>query len=286
MVKYLEEYLFSHWGEFGLSEKPCVMKAEKRADWRFLLPLSRDARILELAGIGDPYSVYLAHCYGEVVLLDACYERAKLLHLRKTQEKIRSLSLVCGCPSRFLPFTQGTFDLVVMSRVLQWAPTVEPGDPKRIQENLLSETFRVLRRNGILYIEVENRFGYPFLLGTPDPHSGLRWGNVLPRKVANMVSKLCRGEEFRTYTHSYWALRRMLEKAGFSAIQFYTPYSHPDDLEKFYPLDDLAVLKRWIFVLEEGRRFRDKRKRLLFQLMAKLGVFRVLASHYGVVATR
>jgi len=258
---------------------------DKSPYWKFLLPLSANSRVLDLGCGWGGFSVDLAKSFREVVAMDASFGRVKLLQLRGLQDEIPGLVAVCGGNAKFLPFPSGHFDLVVLNGVLEWAPTSRAGDPQEIQENLLKEAYRVLRPGGILYLGIENRLGYEFLLGHRDPHTGLRWVNVLPRSVANLYSKLVRGEEFREYTQSYWGLKRMFRKAGFSKIDFYTPYRHYNHFEKFLPLDDPAILQRWVFLLEDGRKFRARRRRFLFRLLASFRIFKLFAYHFGVIAT-
>lgn len=254
--------------------------------WRFLMPLRRGSRVLELGCGWGAFAVDLAKFYAEVIAMDVSFKHVRWLQLRKMGEGIRNLIPLCGGNTRFLPFPDQYFDLVVVTGVLGRMPKYQLGKPLEIQEGFLKESFRVLREKGILYIGIENRFGYPFLLGDRDPHSGLRWGNVLPRRVANIYSKLVRGDGFRTYTHSYWGLKKMLAKVGFSKIDFYMPYPRYSHLEKFFPLDDPALLKRWVYLLEDGRKFRAKRRRLLFRILAKFGLFKLFAYHFGVIAAR
>jgi len=259
---------------------------DKKPYWKFLLPLSRDSKVLDLGCGWGVFSVDLAKSYRQIVAMDASFGRIKLLNLRKLQDGIQNLITICGGNMKYLPFPHAYFDLVVMNGVLEWVATSREGDPQRVQEDTLKETCKVLRPGGILYLGIENRFGYEFLLGHRDPHTGLRWGNVMPRSVANLYSKLVRGEEFREYTQSYWGLKRMFESAGFTKIEFYTPYRHYNHFERFFPLDDPVILKRWVSLLEDARRSRAKRRRLLFNLMARFGVFKFFAYHFGVIATR
>jgi len=257
-----------------------------RADWKFLLPLSRDSQVLDLGCGWGMLAVDLTGFYREVIAMDACLPRVKLLQMRKIQDGILNLIPLCGGNTRFLPFPDESFDLVVMNGSFGRLANSIMGNPQEIQESLLRETFRILRGKGIIYLGVENRYGYPFLSGHRDPHSGLRWGNVLPRRLANPYSRFVRGEEFRTYSHSYWGLEGLLERAGFSKVEFYTVYPHYNHIQKIIPVDDHAILKRWVYLLEDGRKFRDRWRRLMFKTMARLGVFKLLTSHFGVVATR
>ena len=154
-----------------------------------------------------------------------------------------------------LPFRDGVFDLIVCSGVLEWVPTSHDSrcPPERLQLNMLREISRALSRLGLFWLGIENRYGYGYLLGTIDHHSGLRFVTLLPRFIANCYSKLIKKKPYRNYLYNYWELRKMLQKAGLAINRFLTafPYysnpkvvadvSNPSELTKAVMLPKLEL---------------------------------------------
>ena len=91
-----------------------------------------------------------------------------------------------------------------------------------MQLNALKEIHDLLKNRGILYIGIENRFGYNYLLGGPD-HNGLRFVSLMPRFLANFISKKITGESYINYQYSIWGYRKLLKEVGFQKIDFYAP---------------------------------------------------------------
>ena len=119
-----------------------------------------------------------------------------------------------------LPFCDGSFDLVILNGVLEWVGAYSDSkSPSQCQKDLLREISRVLRPGGSLYIGIENRFGYKFLLGKPDDHSQVMYTSLLPRFLADRRMIKIKGKPYRTYTYSYWGLKRLLGKCGFHNVK-------------------------------------------------------------------
>jgi len=127
-----------------------------------------------------------------------------------------------------LPFRSASFDLVIVNGVLEWVPggwRGNPGedsiDPRAQQLAALKENYRVLRRGGILYLAIENRW-FPYNL-ISDTHTGQPLVAMLPRRVADKVSKYFWNRPYVNYLYSYWGLKRLIAEAGFKNIHFYVP---------------------------------------------------------------
>lgn len=163
-----------------------------------------------------------------------------------------------------LPFRDNVFDLIVCSGVLEWVPTSHGSrcPPERLQLNTLREIRRVLSRLSLFWLGIENRYGYGYLLGIIDHHSGLRFITLLPRFIANCYSKLIKKQPYRNYLYNYWELRKMLQKAGLTINRFLTafPYysnpkvvadlSNPSELTKAVMLSQLKLSYASRFIIK------------------------------------
>ena len=137
----------------------------------------------------------------------------------------RSLSIVRGA-AEALPFEDCTFDLVLLNGVLEWVGR-HSKRPMEAQQHAISETERVLRPGGHLYLAIENRLFPAFLL--VDPHTHQPLVNALPRAAARALTAVLVRDRYGTYIYSYWGLRRLLS-SNFVNLQFLLPlphYHHP-----------------------------------------------------------
>jgi len=131
-----------------------------------------------------------------------------------------------------LPVKDGSFDLVVINGVLEHVPMGKKGDPEESQMKLLRNAYGALKKGGMLYFAIENRFSIKYLAGSKS-HNGMRFIDFLPRKIANAYSRAVKGKEFRQYTHSMGKYRRMLASAGFSKAEFFMAvpnYQFPEEI--------------------------------------------------------
>lgn len=196
---------------------------ETRAGWKFLLDIQPNGTVLDYGCGWGPISHNLARSFAHVFALDLSVDRLRFSKLRAEEEGTSNITFVSAGNLPRIPFVDNSFDVVVLNGVLEWIPTSRKGDPIQLQIDLLSEIRRVLKPSGQLYIGIENRFSILDLVGFPEGHTGLIYGGVMPRWLANFYSRLLRHEDFRVYTHSYYKLREIARKAGFQHTHFYSP---------------------------------------------------------------
>jgi hypothetical protein len=119
-----------------------------------------------------------------------------------------------------------------MNGVLEWVGRSQAfASPQAAQEAALLQVQRILKPGGHLYLAIENRLGFKYFLGKRDEHTdGLRFTTVLPRWVADLVSRLAGQGRYRTYTYGAGGYRRLLRRAGFQSARLYLAlpdYRHP-----------------------------------------------------------
>lgn len=116
-----------------------------------------------------------------------------------------------GCPfvqadGSILPLASERFDGVVINHILEHAAS-----PPR----LLDEVWRVLKRGGVCYLAVPNRY-WPM-----EPHYRLPFLSWLPRFLANPYVRLAgRGSHYPEQLPSYWSIRRL---SGRFSVRDLTP---------------------------------------------------------------
>jgi SAM-dependent methyltransferase len=220
------------------------VEVDGRYAWKVLLDLPQNARILDFGcGLGNLVHNLAPHA-AETFALDLTWERLLFAKERFARHNDKDrIRLVASGDGRFLPFADGFFDGVVLSGVLEWIADdstlidqSEPRitrllqmigsffgetNPRKTQIRFLKELRRILKPNGQLFIAIENRWSYEYFMGHPDHHSGLMYGSLLPRLVANLYSIARSHQPYRTYTHSYGGFLRLLSSAGFPKQEFY-----------------------------------------------------------------
>jgi SAM-dependent methyltransferase len=179
-----------------------------------------------------------------VVALEAVPERALFLAQRAKQDGLTNLFPLIANGGE-LPFQEGSFDLITLNGVFEYVGLWGEGNPKELQEALLSRLFKLLRPNGFLYIGIETRYGYQWWAGNRD-HSGLKYTSLMPRFVADLYCRLRRtpfyGSQrvptgYRTYIYSPREYEKMVRQAGFKGVEVLGCYSGYNEQRCVYPLD-------------------------------------------------
>jgi len=255
-----------------------------RADWRHYLPLDDSADVLDLgAGWGSLTALLAPRCRS-VTAVEGVEERMRFLDLRCRQQGLANVVRVRS-DLLHLPFLAGSFDVVVMNGVLEWVACADLGPPPEVvQRRFLRRIRRLLRPGGALYLGIENRTGYQLWLGLRD-HSGLPFTSLLPRPVANVVTRLVaaggkRGP-YRTYTYTYWGYRRLLRGCGFDEVDVYAPLPGYNTPRYLAPLDRGAPLR---FLLRHVARPVHARRLAAVAGHLPLTAARLLVSSFAVFA--
>ncbi|MCA9989067.1 MAG: methyltransferase domain-containing protein [Anaerolineales bacterium] len=208
-----------------LKANPCDKNGQPK-------PLSA-CRVLEIgSGYGAITAGLAAHC-GEVVAVDATAELLEFVALRTTQEGFTNVTFAHIDPLDFnrLPFARETFDLIVLNGVLEYVGTADEGrDPYEVQLATLIHLRNLLQPGGQIFIGIENRLSGFSFLGMRD-HSGFPFTNLMPRRLADLTTRLLLRFPYRTYTYSRRGYETLLRTAGLPASRFYLPipsYRQPD----------------------------------------------------------
>ena len=210
---------------------------DRRANWKYLLPINKKWTTVDIGCGWGAVAIGLSKACGKVVALDATWERVKFLRLRKDQQGIDNIYPVHAGGNLDFPFPDNCFDLASLVGVLEWfGASSNDIKPDRCQLIALNNIKRILKKGGYLYIGIENRFGFDYLMGKPD-HNGVRFVSFLPRWLADRVSLAQTGKPYVTYQYSMYGYRKLLNKAGFSDIQFYAPLPQYRQPQYYLPLD-------------------------------------------------
>ncbi|MBA7677028.1 tRNA 5-carboxymethoxyuridine methyltransferase [subsurface metagenome] len=214
IVDRLTEETAGKWvSKYALSKERCVLK--------LLVDTDHCSTALDLGSGWGNLSIAIAESVGQVVAADLSALRVRFLARRCSEERVSNVACICLGDGDKLPFRSNSFDMVVLNGVLEWVPESIPGNPREVQKMYLAEVLRILKPGGQLFVGIENRFGYGYLMGRREDHTYLRFGAVLPRTLANIYSLWKRRKPYRTYTYSKNGYKRLLKEAGYQNINIY-----------------------------------------------------------------
>ena len=217
---------------------------KKRADWVYHVLGNDNERCLDIgSGLGN-ISERLSYLYDKVYSLEAVSERIEF-QKRRFKNSSRSNINICRSNALKLPFEDNFFDLIVCNGVLEWIGMMNTSqEPRKAQQLFLKEMKRGTKKNGRLYIGIENRFGIQFFLGSHD-HSGIPYTSLLPRFLASLIVKkfgnsggiygdptqnMKEHRGYFTYTYSLSGYKSLFKSVGLKTRSYWVfpSYNQPD----------------------------------------------------------
>jgi SAM-dependent methyltransferase len=120
---------------------------EYQVQWRCLIPSHATAQVLDFRSGWGRIALGLAEDFAGVVAADVRYELARLTALRAAAAGAGNVQPMCLDPAQRLPFSSGSFDVVILHEAVEWSPA-----------ELLREVARVLAPGGWLFMLATNRF--------------------------------------------------------------------------------------------------------------------------------
>ena len=216
---------------------------ETRGWWRYLLPGTDTGKVLDIgAGLGA-VTFSLANAGYDVVAVDSVIERATFLKIRRDQDEINNVQTACAS-ALTLPFAENSFDVVILNGVLEWLGLSDTFlSPDKVHKMVLHNIYNLLKSGGILYLAIENRIAGIYLLGLKDPHSGLRFTTLMPRRIADLYARLKHRGGYKTYIYSKFGYEKMLKEAGFKAMEFFLPLPSYRNFKVIVPMGNRKVTK-------------------------------------------
>lgn len=256
---------------------------EDRADWRFFLPLSKDATILDIgAGLGRT-TIPLARVAKQVIACDQSLSRMRFLKKRAESENLGNVVAFVG-NIYDLPLKDNSVDLIVMNGVLEWVGLTNLyKDPRVAQIKSLEICKKLLKKGGHLYIGIENRYAGVYLKA--HDHGGLRFTSYMPRFVANLYSYLRTGRPYRTYTYSKNGYTKLLKEAGFETKpNFYLLYPGYNLPRVVVPYSDIRVFQYAIGAFKRSSNKLGSIVRYLISFALVVRVYRFFFYSFGIIA--
>jgi cyclopropane fatty-acyl-phospholipid synthase-like methyltransferase len=228
-----------------------VIFSEKRAAGIELLKLKGTEVAVDLGCMWGALTIPLAKQAGQVLGIDQTLESLRFSEARAQEEHLKNVHFLCG-NLRNIELPKETFDVAVVNGVLEWVPefekvvvddyvfgakkTEKKGNPGEMQKAFLHNVLSGLKSNGRLMLAIENRYDYKMFFGLPDPHTGTYFTTIVPRWMANLISKVTRQREYRPWIYSFPEIEALLREVGFSKVSLYAcwpDYRVPDYLTPY-----------------------------------------------------
>ena len=169
----------------------------------------RNRKILEIGSGSGKISYHLIQAGNDVISLDI---DVNLFRNTFFPEKKIQFLLANGIS---MPFKDETFDIVICNQVIEHIP-------RRNQPSLVTEIFRVLGKNGLVYLATPNK------LWPVEPHTKLPLISYFPKKISDTYLNLINGtKDFNVYLLDYFRAK----KNFIGRIQV-NSRSHPDGDKK------------------------------------------------------
>lgn len=265
-------------------EHPGILKillSPERAAFRAFLAPPDGESVLDLgAGMGA-VSLQLAGSFERVYAIDQSFERLAFLQVVADQERAGTIRTICHRDVFHLPFASGTLSAAVMVGVIEYFPLSYPElKVREVQLRALRELYRVLAPDGVLFIATKNRFGWPYWAGAKD-NSGLRFGALLPRTLADLASRLLLHRPYRVITDSYWGYATLLRQSGFAELGFHWPVGGYQTPQSWVDLSDQAAVRQQAKAYAGG-----SLKRAALSTLHAVGGLKFVVPHLGIIARK
>ncbi len=264
-----------------VTKKRYFIENLKRANFHFLCNLDSNASVLDVGSGMGTISEALSYYYKRVTAIEPVSERIIFSSNRFKQENIKNVTLI-QTDLNHLPFPKRSFDLIILNGVLEWIALYDPNKPPEIvQLEILKKLYELLKSGGILYIGIENRIGITFFFGRVD-HNYLSYTSLMPRFIANMITKIKKGYPYRTYTYSLKGYKSLLSRAGFKEIDFFYPYGGYNNPKRIVPLSK-KILKTYFSLFMKSK---NQIKSGFKKGLALCGGFNWLAPDFAICARK
>ncbi len=132
------------------------------------LKLSKKSNVLDIGSGTGSLTIALARKFN-TFSADTSSSTLKFVKYRAEQEGVNLKLYKIDPLHKKLPFKNSSFDVIVMNGVLEWVALATKGKVKEIQEKVLKEMYRILKKGGIFILSIENRLALDWLMGKKKP---------------------------------------------------------------------------------------------------------------------
>jgi SAM-dependent methyltransferase len=230
--------------------------------------------------------------HGRTVAFDLTLNRLQILDRIATQEGVM-LEKIQGNFLSF-PFKKDLFDLIIFNGSLEWIGSgrEEVVSIREIQLNALKKAREILKKDGKLYIGIENSIGVKYIMGTPDDHTGISHLMYLSEEKANQKFEQSNNNLLPAKTWSLAEYYQLFDEAGFQTVKTYGCFPDYKLIRQMVEIDDVNryILTGHLDVQEyngaNGEIVEHQEElRSIYTTLAKNNVAHLFCPSYGFVLT-
>lgn len=227
------------------ARKPDWFTNESKAAFYLALPTPSDGLAIDVGAGSGVIAGALTRRFRRVVALDRDPAWCRFIRRRFAQDGV-SVDVIEH--SAFdVPLPAGSADLIVVNGVLEWVasdddPVRRDSSPRDVQVDFLRGMLRLLRPRGRIAVAIENRFHFENFRGGR-PHGEPAYAAILPRRLADHLSRAKLGVPYRTWIYGSSGYERLLHSAGFAKVQLFAALPDYHQPRIALPLSDAAGIR-------------------------------------------
>ena len=217
-----------------------VIFSKKRSRGLDLLKLKGNEVAVDFGCMWGAITVPLAKKVKKVIGVDQTEDSLIFLSKRAKENRLKNIKLLHE-NLRKISLNKSSIDIAIVNGVLEWIGETnqvvvnkylnerkknnfDRTNPGQIQKKFLKKIFNALKKNGKMYLAIENRYDYKMFLGLKDPHNGTLFTTILPKSISNIISLVVKGKPYRTWIYSYSQLNKILNETGFKNLKLYSAW--------------------------------------------------------------
>jgi SAM-dependent methyltransferase len=181
-----------------------------------------------IADLGCGYgsnSIPLASQAKQIYSIDLTYERIKFLANVLQKRRIKNITPIFGSINE-IPFKNHSIDAFIIVGVLEHSAFFHfQGNGRQKQVQFLKYLRNFLKRNGEIWIGIENQFSFSHFLRYTS-HGEIPFTPLFPKPLAEFLHMVIRRKKMDTHLWSKKGLKDLLTLSGYRDIQTY--YAYPD----------------------------------------------------------
>ena len=223
--------------------------SKKRSKGLNLLNLKGNELAVDFGCMWGAITIPLAKRVKKVIGIDQTEDSLIFLSKRAKENKLKNIQLLHE-NLRKINLKKTSMDIAIVNGVLEWVGETnqvvvnkylnerknnknDGSNPGQIQKIFLKKIYNSLKKNGKLYLAIENRYDYKMFFGLKDPHNGTLFTTILPKSISNVISLIFKGKPYKTWIYSYSQLNKILTGTGFKTLKLYSAwpdYRIPDQI--------------------------------------------------------
>jgi|TARA_B100001750_G_scaffold128565_1_gene102145 SAM-dependent methyltransferase len=219
---FLEKLETKNWLEVAAEvyqNKPwsyAMLTSQNRADFLFLLDIKKDDLALVIGADLGQIAVPLSR-FCNVIAIENDPDKISIMKIIAKQENRNNIEFL-NSEIYNTKFDTDKFDLVIING-FEKINSSENRDQMKNQQELLNESYRILKFDGTLYFDALNKFGLQYLLG--ENVDGLQDYVYLESDISKSIFETETGEKLKTLHHGKKEFEEMILKSGFKDVNFY-----------------------------------------------------------------